>query len=903
MDDIDYIDYEFYVNPEAAPAAGSSTYYVMARYAEATVALEDYAVTLFDEFHGWDEVDEIAYNAWFGLPAGPPAGDEVSEAETVPATEEELTAALAPQVIGMPLLPNPSGAGSEMGDADDEMRGHPAYSDSEESEEDYNDMLQEQVSEAIRLLSAPAQQQMTMSELLSHPGVACLRPYLDSNMSASQMLTALQALAGSPAEGTPDTTAGPPAWSMDVFMQGCDQMDISNLSMEQLNDIGYFRSPYQNVFMAQDSSEDSDDMRYAKRDRRPSPPRDSEQDDQRPVTRGSALAGPSRGSASAGPARGRSRSAPRRPTHDESGYPYSTEHSVGVSAQHVPDWYVRWYPGYSMDVLRHWYSKEYCTKRDETGAIIRTKGGKTKTPEAWDKRAKKQEIITDRKTYRKQVCQCEPFKGHMRRCPMDRPSRSPNHGKTPWNWSHGDDAGNVHDPNKEVPGGGKRITEADRVPMTEEVANTVKENWAKLPNDHRLKEWNRRFHKEAGSPAESSGEAGSPSESSKEAGSPAEAPPAAGTAEDEWIDVASAAGTDRTELNEEWAAEDGSENPFPDGSACWYYSSTAQKWFCTRVLYRHENGKYKLAIKGIADIDQMRQVIHDHGQPEGPPRDPPGPRPGKGSRPPPRPKADSSSSPTPAKRHSSKSPEDTQGRAKVRATAKTDDPEPADPPGPSVTERKKVFAGPSTPMPPATQGDVKDEVRDKPKAAFRGDWTPTLHQPRLTPQPGSARMKAQPKPEAGMRSVRAEEAAKAKEDKGSAGPPAKAAPAATAGTPAESTLSREERFRVLKEFGDQQKLTDDAATDKGHPNPGAESSEEAASSAAGSAGPPAKAAPAALAGPPAKAAPAALAGPAVKAPPAALPTMSVLRVIPLECKLYWQGIDDKGPRQPINPRV
>eukprot|EP00959_Pyramimonas_sp_CCMP1952_P246932 5160853-Pyramimonas_sp.AAC.1 len=58
-------------------------------------------------------------------------------------------------------------------------------------------------------------------------------------------------------------------------------------------------------------------------------------------------------------------------------------------------------------------------------------------------------------------------------------------------------------------------------------------------------------------------------------------------------------------------------------------------------------------------------------------------------------------------------------------------------------------------------------------------------------------MKAQPKPEAGMRSVRAEAAAKAKEDKGSAGPPAKAAPAVTARTPAEGTLSREERFSCL----------------------------------------------------------------------------------------------------------
>eukprot|EP00959_Pyramimonas_sp_CCMP1952_P149175 3121493-Pyramimonas_sp.AAC.1 len=64
-------------------------------------------------------------------------------------------------------------------------------------------------------------------------------------MSAPQMLTALQVLAGSPAEVAPAAAAGPPARSMDVFMQGCDQMDLNNLTMEQLNDIGYFRSPHQ----------------------------------------------------------------------------------------------------------------------------------------------------------------------------------------------------------------------------------------------------------------------------------------------------------------------------------------------------------------------------------------------------------------------------------------------------------------------------------------------------------------------------------------------------------------------------------------------------------------------------------------------------------------------------------
>ncbi|CAK0841888.1 unnamed protein product [Prorocentrum cordatum] len=29
----------------------------------------------------------------------------------------------------------------------------------------------------------------------------------------------------------------------------------------------------------------------------------------------------------------------------------------GAPLEHVPDWYINWYPGYSMDVIRHWYSK------------------------------------------------------------------------------------------------------------------------------------------------------------------------------------------------------------------------------------------------------------------------------------------------------------------------------------------------------------------------------------------------------------------------------------------------------------------------------------------------------------------------------------------------------------------
>ncbi|CAK0834892.1 unnamed protein product [Prorocentrum cordatum] len=35
----------------------------------------------------------------------------------------------------------------------------------------------------------------------------------------------------------------------------------------------------------------------------------------------------------------------------------AVEGSLAGAPRHVPDWYINWYPGYSMDVIRHWYSK------------------------------------------------------------------------------------------------------------------------------------------------------------------------------------------------------------------------------------------------------------------------------------------------------------------------------------------------------------------------------------------------------------------------------------------------------------------------------------------------------------------------------------------------------------------
>ncbi|CAK0832592.1 unnamed protein product [Prorocentrum cordatum] len=38
--------------------------------------------------------------------------------------------------------------------------------------------------------------------------------------------------------------------------------------------------------------------------------------------------------------------------------PFSPANSSHITLnRHVPDWYINWYPGYSMDVIRHWYSK------------------------------------------------------------------------------------------------------------------------------------------------------------------------------------------------------------------------------------------------------------------------------------------------------------------------------------------------------------------------------------------------------------------------------------------------------------------------------------------------------------------------------------------------------------------
>eukprot|EP00959_Pyramimonas_sp_CCMP1952_P159085 3326966-Pyramimonas_sp.AAC.1 len=60
-------------------------------------------------------------------------------------------------------------------------------------------------------------------------------------------------------------------------------------------------------------------------------------------------------------------------------------------------------------------------------------------------------VISGRKTYRGIVCPCEHSTDRRPMCPMRRPSRSPNFGRTPWVWSRGDRLGRRVDPTSHPP--------------------------------------------------------------------------------------------------------------------------------------------------------------------------------------------------------------------------------------------------------------------------------------------------------------------------------------------------------------------------------------------------------------------------------------------------------------------
>ena len=117
-EDIDYVDFDFFLSPPAGPPASAQVYYLMARYAEAAVDLDFYAEELMDELHGGTFADWLGLGNWEPDPevdqaahAGPPAlaatdSDEcapcdmdLSEPETVPATDNELT-----QMLGRPYI-------------------------------------------------------------------------------------------------------------------------------------------------------------------------------------------------------------------------------------------------------------------------------------------------------------------------------------------------------------------------------------------------------------------------------------------------------------------------------------------------------------------------------------------------------------------------------------------------------------------------------------------------------------------------------------------------------------------------------------------------------------------------------------------------------------------------------
>ena len=134
-EDIEYVDYDFFLSPPAGPPASAAVYFIMARYAEAAVALALYAEELMHDLHGDTFADGLGLEEWIYIPfeadqtahaepsadAGPPASVasdsdgcmpcdmDLSEPETIPATEIELT-----QMLGRPYLTLDNG-----------LRGHP----------------------------------------------------------------------------------------------------------------------------------------------------------------------------------------------------------------------------------------------------------------------------------------------------------------------------------------------------------------------------------------------------------------------------------------------------------------------------------------------------------------------------------------------------------------------------------------------------------------------------------------------------------------------------------------------------------------------------------------------------------------------------------------------------------
>ena len=214
------------------------------------------------------------------------------------------------------------------------------------------------------------------------------------------------------------------------------------------------------------------------------------------------------------PRRGRStsRSRPRRYQHDvypDTGHAYVTEDQDGVSRLAIRDDVMDYWraKGWTDHDIKHWYSLRNINRAVD-GKIIRSeRASNTRSDAAMASKATRKKIIADRKTYREQVCACVAYMDHRPNCPMKRPSRSPNHGKTPWVWSHGDGLGHCVDPTDPKIPNHLHLSESDCVPINGIESDITNVQWRRLPNEHRLKIHNREYHKDdapstAGQPAE-----------------------------------------------------------------------------------------------------------------------------------------------------------------------------------------------------------------------------------------------------------------------------------------------------------------------------------------------------------------------------------------------------------------
>eukprot|EP00959_Pyramimonas_sp_CCMP1952_P108781 2274621-Pyramimonas_sp.AAC.1 len=83
------------------------------------------------------------------------------------------------------------------------------------------------------------------------------------------------------------------------------------------------------------------------------------------------------------------------------------------------------------------FSSQDQTRRERQDHTL-DKGRTCQSQDKMVTRNLKRAIIEERKLYRNVCRSCPEHADHRLRCPMRRPSRSPNFGGTPWVWSRGD---------------------------------------------------------------------------------------------------------------------------------------------------------------------------------------------------------------------------------------------------------------------------------------------------------------------------------------------------------------------------------------------------------------------------------------------------------------------------------